>query len=234
MTMNQETLVVRLSPLRIAMTGIGLVLCALVFLSLAALAAMIDVSPPLLRAALLLGSLILVGLALLMLLFLTATVFRIEVAPDKVRLRLPRTRGPIPLPGVIRAELPYSAIAAVERREEIYASFGVVTVQTAFSLMTRDGVRFPLGVMAENWGLQLPCDKAADLIAARAGGAVFDHGAVRVGGIVRAVVHDVPPWTTEPISAPERARWRRRGAMTVQIIMLLFAVGAIARACSPK
>lgn len=50
-----------------------------------------------------------------------------------------------------RAQLPYDAIASVDCREEVYVSYGLVTVQHAFSLVTRDGVRLPLGVMAASF-----------------------------------------------------------------------------------
>jgi hypothetical protein len=84
---------------------------------------------------------------------------------------MPRVRGPVPLLGSIKADLPYSAVASVETREEVYSTFGLVTEQRAYSVVTRDGVRLPLGTMVENWSapLQLRFDQAAARIAERAG-----------------------------------------------------------------
>jgi hypothetical protein len=58
-------------------------------------------------------------------------------------------------------------------------------VQRAYSLPTQDGVRIPLGIMTVQGFAQLPYDKAAELIAIRAGVSVGDRGGVQVGGILR-------------------------------------------------
>ena len=179
MDRDHETFVVRPGLLRVVLLSVLLVVGAAVFLFLAAVAAVINVSGVLARGALLLLALFLAALAVYFLLVLSTIAQRIEVGPERLKLRLPRTRGPLPLLGVIRAQLPYGAIASVERREEVYVSFGLVTVQHAFSLVTRDGARLPLGVMAGNWGYQLPFDQAAQKIAERAGCSVIDRGAVR-------------------------------------------------------
>ena len=165
------------------------------------------------------------------LLVLSTIAQRIEVGPERLKLRLPRTRGPLPLLGVIRAQLPYGAIASVERREEVYVSFGLVTVQHAFSLVTRDGARLPLGVMAGNWGYQLPFDQAAQKIAERAGCSVIDRGAVRVGGVLRAMARDVPPWMIKSMPPLERKRWDRRATRTMQFLMVLLVAIFTLRAC---
>jgi hypothetical protein len=228
---DHETFVVRPGLLRVVLLSVLLVAGATVFIFLAAVAGLIDVSGFLARGALLLLALFLAALAVYFLLALSTNAQRIEVGPERLKLRLPRTRGPLPLLGLIRAQLPYDAIASVERREEVYVSFGLVTVQHAFSLITRDGARLPLGVMAGNWGYQLPFDQAAQKIAERAGCSVIDRGAVRVGGVLRAMARDVPPWTIESMPALERKRWDRRATRTMQFLMLLLVAIFTLRAC---
>jgi hypothetical protein len=226
------TFVLKPGPARLVLTSAGLILPACVFLFLAAVVAMIEVDNALGRAALLLAALALVGLAAFFLLSLSQNAIRIEVGPERLKLRLPRMRGPLMLPSLVRAELPYSSIAAVERRDEIYSSFGMVTVQDAFSLVTRDGARFPLGTMAENWGSQLRFDQAAERIAQRAGATVTDRGAVRVGGILRAIVRGTPAWGSETLTPVERNIWHARSVRTLRILGLIIALLAVARACA--
>jgi hypothetical protein len=229
---DQDTFVLRPGLLRIILLPILLVLGSVMFLFMAAIAVAIKVDSAVARLALMLLALLLSALAVYCLLSLRTCIVRIEVGPQRLKLRIPRMRGPLPLFGTIRAELPYAAIAAVEAREEVYDTFGLVTVLHAYSIVTRDGARILLGVMAENWGVQLPYDRAAALIAARARVALTDRGAVRVGGILRAMIRDVPPWNTAAIPAVERSAWQRRGALTMQIVLLLVAVIALLHACS--
>lgn len=217
---------------------VGLIFCACLFVGMAAFAvwisafaAAIHIDSVAARLALWLGALVLLLLAIYMVLLLRVTIVRIAVGPQQVSVRVPRVRGPLPLFGTIRADVPYTAITAVETRQEVYVSFGMATIQHAFSLVTWDGRRILLGVMAENWGMQLPFDEAAALIASHAGTAVIDRGAVRVGGVIRAMLHDVPPWDTAAMPAAERNVWRRRAALTMQLLMLLMALTVVLRAC---
>jgi len=234
---GEETFVLRMSRVRLALVGSGLAVCAILFYLAAAVALMaavavvIDVGNLWARFALGLAALGLAALATYYLLLLRTTIIRIEVGPERLKLRMPAVRGPLPLLRTIRAEIPYGDIASVETREEVYSSFGLVTVQCAFSVLTREGARLPLGVMAENWGAQMRFDEAAARIAARARLAVVDRGAVRVGGVIRAMIRDVPPWSAESMTLPERTSWRRRGLATVQIILVLVSATAILRSC---
>jgi hypothetical protein len=229
---NDASFVLRPGPLRVVLLSVTFVIGAGVFLFLAVVAVMIKVESLLARSALFILALGLVALAGYLLLALRINGIRIEVGPERFKLGTPRLRGPLPLLSSIRAELPYSAIASVETREEVYSSFGLVTVQRAYSVVTRDGVRLPLGIMAEHWGLQLPFDQAAARLAARARVPVVDRGAVRVGGVLRAMMRDVPPWTTEPMTVPESKAWHRRAVLTMQLIGLLVVAIAILRSCS--
>jgi hypothetical protein len=231
MLSDHETLVLRPGLLRLILLSVTLVICAGVFLFMAAVAVAIRVDSLLARSALWLVALILAALAIYFLLLLHTTIIRVEVGPERVKLRMPRARGPLPLLSSIRAELPYSAILSVETREEVYNSFGLVTVQRSYSLVTRDGVRLPLGVMAENWGAQLPFDRAAAQIAARAHISLIDRGAVRVGGVLHAMIRGAPPWSTQAMTPPEAKTWQRRAAKTIQLIVLLVAAIGVLRSC---
>jgi hypothetical protein len=229
---SHDTFLLRVGPLRVVLLTVIMVFGAVVFLFIGATFAAIKVDSLLGRSALLLAALFLLMLAAYCLIILRTNIIRIEVGPERLKLRMPRLRGPLPLLTTIRAALPYADVASVETREEVYSTFGLVTVQRAYSLVTRDGVRLPLGVMAESWGFQMPFDQAAARIATRAGISIIDRGAVRVGGIIRAMLYDVPPWSTAAMTTLENKGWHRRATMTMQIIMLLIAMGAILRSCA--
>lgn len=228
---DHDTFVLRARPTRVILFSAVLVFCVAMFLFMAGVAVMISVDSAGARIVLTLVALALLALACYLLLLLRTNINRIEVGPRRLKLRMVRVRGPLPLLGTIRADVPYGDIASVETREEIYSSFGLVTVLRAFSLVIREGTRLPLGVMAENWGSQLPYDEAAARIAARANVPVTDRGAVRVGGVIRTMIHDVPPWGTETMTPQESAASHRRAALTMQIVMgMVFATVAL-RAC---
>src|SRR5580693_4671192 len=163
---DHATFILRPGLWRVFFLWVTLLLCAALFVAMAAILAFINVDSLAARLALWLVALGLVALAAYFLLSLRMSIIRIEVGPERLKLRMPRMRGPMAVFGTIRMELPYSAIAAVESREEVYDSFGLVTVQRAYSIVTRDGARFPLGVMAENLGWQMRFDQAAARIAA--------------------------------------------------------------------
>lgn len=228
-----EAFVVQPSRARIALVGIGLSVMAAVFLLMAVGAVVLAVwiGGTLALVVLPLLALVLLAIAAYLALLLSSLALRIEVGPHSLKMRLPPMRGPLPLLPLIRAELPYTDVVSVERRAEIYSSFGLVTVQHAFSLVTRDGRRLALGVMAERIGHQYPIDRVAEMIAVRAGCPGIDRGAVRVGGVLRAMIDDVPPWSTESLSVSERRRWDKRAARTVTVLMLLLAAGVMLRAC---
>jgi hypothetical protein len=229
---EHETFVLRPGRVRVVLLTIGLVFCGALFYFMALVCLAIKVDSVLARFALMLLALFLAALATYFLLVLRTTIIRIEVGPERLKLRLPRVRGPLPVIGTIRADLPYGDIVSVERREEVYVSFGLVTVQRVFSILTRNGVRIVLGVMAENWGAQMRFDRAAELIAARAHVPVADRGTVRVGGVIRAMIRDVPPWGAETTDTAVRSRWHRRATLSMQLLMLLVSLTAVLRACS--
>ena len=136
---------------------------------------------------------------------------------------MPRMRGPVPLLGTIRAEFPYTAVAAVETREEVYNGCGITSLHRAYSVVTRAGVRISLGSMDQNRGFQLPFDQAAARIAARAGISVTDRGTVLVGGILRAIANDSLPWSAQALSPAEREAWRRRAILTAWLLLMAVA-----------
>ena len=192
-----EALVIQPGRLRVVLVSAGLILSALLLLCWAAgvvlLAGEIDFI--LVRIGLILVALGVAAIAVYLLLLLYTLALRIELGPERLKLRLPRMRGHLALPGLIRAELPYKAIASVQHRVEIFSSFGGTRVQHAFSLVTRDNGRLPLGFIVENAALQYPFGRVADAIAARAVCPKIERGAVRVGSIFGAMIHGTPEWS---------------------------------------
>jgi hypothetical protein len=191
---SPEVLIVQPGLLRVVLVSAGLILSALLLTCWAAgvvfLAGMVGFM--LVRIGLILAALGVAAIAVYLLLLLYTLTLRIEVGPERLKLRLPRMRGHLALPGLIRAELPYDAIASVQRRAEIFSGFGGARVQHAFSLVTRDSGRIPLGFTIENAAFQYPFDRVADAIAARAACPNIESKAVRVGSILGAMIHGMP------------------------------------------
>src|ERR1700691_911030 len=138
MTETTEVLVIQPGPLRVVLVSTGLIFCAVVLLGWAAAAIFVagrtDFIPA--RIILIVWALGVAAVGAYLLLLLSTLALRIELGPERLKLRLPRMRGHLPLPGLIRAELPYEAIASVQHRAEIFSSFGGARVQHAFSLVT--------------------------------------------------------------------------------------------------
>jgi hypothetical protein len=230
---QRETFVAKPGRFRIFVQTAGLSLCAGVFLTLAVVTVMLDAASGLGLVIVLAVAVAMVALAAFCLVFLTLNAVRIEVGPERLKLRLPRWRGPMPLPSLIRAELPYGDIAAVEHREEIYSSFGLVTIGDAYSLVLRDGTRIRLGWVWQGESNLVPLDRAAERIAQRAGCSVRDRGGVRAGGVVRAITRDVPAWGSETIITPvERKLCHARALRSMQALGVMLAVIALLRACA--
>jgi hypothetical protein len=193
-----EVLVVQPGRLRVILVSAGLILSALLLMCWAAgvvfLAGVVDFM--LVRIGLILVAFATAAIAVYLLLLLYTLALRIEVGPERLKLRLPHMRGHLALPGLIRAELPYEAIASVQHRAEIFSSFGGARVQHAFSLVTRDDGRLPLGFMIENAAFQYPFDRIAKTIAARAACPEIESRAVRIGSILGAMIHGTPAWSS--------------------------------------
>src|SRR5690606_38993213 len=81
-----------------------------------------------------LGALVLATMACLCVFAFSTLLRRIELGPQAVFLRLPRSRGAMPLPSLVRARIGYSDIVSVDSRDEIYSTFGLPTVQTVYSV----------------------------------------------------------------------------------------------------
>jgi len=197
MAEDLETFVVRPGRLRLVLVSAGLVFCALLMVAWAAAACIAAYAID--RVAVWIGlaaaALFCLAVALYLLLCLNAMALRIELGPRRIKLRLPRLRGHLPLPGLIRAELPYDVIASVQYRAEFYGGGTSGRRQHAFSLVTRDGDRFLLGFIIEGAPFQYPLGKTAALIAERAGCPAITRGAVRIGGVLHAMLHGAPDWS---------------------------------------
>ena len=197
MAETTESFVVQPGRSRVVLVGAGLILLAVLLLGWAAgaifAASWIDFV--LAQVVVILWALGVAAIAVYLLLLLNTLALRIEIGPERLKVRLPQMRGHLPLPGLIRAELPYEAIASVQHRVEIFSTFGRGRVQRAFSLVTRDSGRIPLGFMIESAAFQYPFDRVADAIATRAVCPNIERGAVRVGSVLRAMTRGVPEWS---------------------------------------
>lgn len=168
------------------------------------------------------------------LLLLSTLFLRIELGPQAVRLRVPRWRGAV-LPWFpwITTEIPYDQVSAVDTRDEVNSSFGILMVQTAYSLLTKTGRRIVFGYTSPLSGWNYPFERAARAIADRAGVSLKDRGAVWCGGITPSIVRGLPDWHAAPMSPEERARSHARATRAMQYAFLFAVVVLSIRACVP-
>lgn len=192
-----DTFVVRTGRLRALVVGTALVFLAVYFLFMIVVWIYIGIVFD--DAAMWIFSMTLVlcaaALAAYMLLQLYTLAVWIEVGRARVKLRVPRMRGHLPLPGMIRANLAYDAIASVQGRSEIYVTFGHEQLQYAYSLVTRDGDRVPLGLVVPGAAMQYPFGEVAREIAERAACPLIESGRVRIKGILRGMIYGTPDWS---------------------------------------
>jgi hypothetical protein len=166
----QGPFVVSAGPRRIILLAPFLVLAGVVFLFLALVMVYVDVANLPGRLALWGAALGFAAMAIYFLLLAASLAMRVEVAPDALRLRIPRWQGVLPWFPWIRAAIPYADIAAVETRDDVYSSFGLTSVQTVYSVATKAGRRIVLGFTSPLATWNYPFDEAAARIARNAGG----------------------------------------------------------------
>ncbi|HEV7463246.1 MAG TPA: hypothetical protein VGN85_04965 [Methyloceanibacter sp.] len=231
--LDQGPFIVSAGPWRIILLAPLLVLAGVVFLFLALVMVYVDVANLPGRLAFWGAALGFAAMAIYFLLLAASLALRVEVAPDALRLRIPRWQGVLPWFPWIRAAIPYADIAAVETRDDVYSSFGLTSVQTVYSVATKAGRRIVLGFTSPLATWNYPFDEAAARIARNAGVAVTDRGAVEVGGIIRSIIKGTPPWSAERIGADGRATARRRAALAMQIAFAMVVVAVALRACLP-
>jgi hypothetical protein len=123
MRADQDTFVVAAGTWRLLLVPLILI-GALAFFPLAAVLLFIDVDSLLVRLLLWVFALVLLGIGISILLIGLSLFTRIEVGKDRLKVRVPRWRGPLAMVPWMRAEIPYRDIKAVERRDEFYGASG--------------------------------------------------------------------------------------------------------------
>lgn len=105
---------------------------------------------------------------------------RVEFKDQSVKMTLPSGRGPTPLLRYRTTEVPYSEIAAVETRREVYGGAVTPVMLRGARIVKKDGTKIPLGFVSEaNTDPAFPYPVIAQQIASRAGLQVSDKGSVR-------------------------------------------------------
>jgi hypothetical protein len=149
---------------------------------------------------------------------------RIELGNAALRTTLPCGRGPSPLLRYARHDVPYENIAAVETRCEVYGGAFAPVMLRGFSVLTRDGVAVPLGMVNEaNVDPAFPLTDIAAEIARRAGVCVLDRGVVRRSVPRRMLGITASAAECAPVDADTVAVLNRRHRMA-----MLALVGALA------
>lgn len=230
-TVNRETFVVEPGPWHRLLVMPLAVLAAGGLLVGAIAMFFIDPGHWLARLALWSLALVFAGLSAVMLLLGLSLFSRVEVGPDRLKVRVPQWRGPLAWFPWVRAEIPYRDIKAVERRDEFFKSFGLPSVQTAYSIANAQGGRIMLGHTSPMAAINLPYEEAARLIAERAGVSFVDRGGVKMGGVVRNALDGPASWDTPSISEAERQATHAKAMRAFSLVFALFAALIALRAC---
>jgi hypothetical protein len=174
------------------------------------------------------------GFTAVMLLVVFELIFslraRIELGQAGLRFTLPAARAGMPKFFYRRREVPYSSIAAVETRREIYGGSLAPVLLHGTRIVTQDGEKIPLGYVNEaNPDSLFPFADIAREIAARAGVEVIHRGNVRRQvhrkwlGLKAADEHQAP--VPEAEFAALNARHGRALLVLCSALALLIAAG---------
>jgi len=182
--------------------------------------------------ALVFGLMFILGLIILLYLgifLFAASHTELHLGPEVVRMVLPNWRGPMPLFPYTEVEIPYSQIAAVETRGEIYRYLVMPTLMRSVSIVRKDGERFTLGYIRENTtDPAVPFNEVAAQIAERAGVSVQRRGVVDCGNRFRVMVQDEPGWDAAECTPADVDKVRQRETWLWLAAFGIFALAVIA------
>jgi hypothetical protein len=127
--------------------------------------------------------------------------------------------------------LPVREIGSVERRVEVFRTFGLTSMRESLSIVTAGGERIGLFSNANGSLNRLPLGEIAATIAAAAGVAVTDDGTVLTKA--RGLYGEASStWNERPLDAASATKARRAAMRTLQILVALMTLGFILRACT--
>jgi hypothetical protein len=178
-------------------------------------------------------SIMALGFAIIMFLLLINLMFslraHLHLGENAVHLTLPSGRGPTPMLRYRSEIIPYSDIAAVETRREIYGGSLAPMMLHGARLIKTDGTFVRLGYDSEaNTNQVFPWMTIADQIAKRAGVAVRDAGSVR-RSVSAKMLGVVSPSAPTPIKDEEIYALNRAHARVmvglVGFLLTLVAIG---------
>lgn len=184
-------------------------------------------------------------------------VSAVELAPDRISVRLPSMRGVVALLPVRRLSATWPDIRAIGQRVVRLRFFGIPIDYAAFRIATARGdielqqpLPSPYFLATQNRRQSIPAAAIVDEVSRRSGIAVRRHGEVRSGGLVRTLIFGAPPWSggdgppPAPVPAPSgtsapaaraparpRPAWRRRLYKVVSsalgLLGILFAIDGV-------
>lgn len=171
------------------------------------------------------------GVWMLFLLVNVVASFRSRVVVDdqKVKLSVPRWRGPSPDVRYLEDTIKLGDIEAVETRGEIYQAVNVPVMTRATVLKLKDGSQHLLGYVNENSpDPALPYPEIGRVIAERAGVPFVDKGRVDAGHHARAMLKGPPDWDARPLSEGAYHAYQRDNQWAMLgLAFLLFALAGV-------
>jgi ornithine cyclodeaminase/alanine dehydrogenase-like protein (mu-crystallin family) len=155
---------------------------------------------------------------------------RITLDADGIAATVPKVgaRGPFFLLGYDTRSMPYSDVAGIDQRNEVYGGSLLPVLLTSTQVVSKSGPPLVLGYTnASDSDPQFPFPEIGREIAARTGTQLTDHGTVhrslrnRIAGIMSAIDQDVPLPQTEIDAINAAHRRNIRGLVAVLAVLVI-------------
>lgn len=151
----------------------------------------------------------------------SASHSEVVIGPEKATFVLPNWRGPTPMFPYTECEIPYSELAAVETRGEVYRYFVIPVIVQSASLVCKNGKRLTLGYIRDNPSdPSMPYHTIAEEIAERAGVPLIYKGIVEGNMGLRALIQDEPAWDAPEISEERLQKLRKAESIGWKFMIL--------------
>jgi hypothetical protein len=187
---------------------------------------------PSINAIVYVTAIIMAGFGLFMTFALIGVVrTHISISATNLDATVPHGHSRLLVPHFRVIALPLEQIRSVERRQEAFRSFGLISLRDSLSIVTSGGERIGLFSNPSGPAARLPLDDITAAIASGAGIAVTDAGTVwtKAPGLYGEASSS---WTEPPLDQTSAIKVRRTAVRTAQIAGTLVLLAIALRACS--
>jgi hypothetical protein len=189
-------------------------------------------SDPSINAIVYVTAIIMAGFGLFMTFALIGAVrTQISIRGTSLDATVPHGHSRLLVPRFRVIAVPLEQIRSVDRRQEAFGSFGLMSLRDSLSIATSGGERIGLFSNPARPAARLPLDDIAAAIASGAGITVTDAGTVwtKAAGLYGEASSS---WTEPPLDKTSAIKVRQAAVRTAQIVGTLVLLVIALRACS--